>query len=352
MSSRSTGGSADVQRKIDSMKREFGRLEDQSDLSTIQSEINQINEQLAEFPGELNNFRRRGFVHSRELEESLRTQQRQWRAASSKVDTALKAHKSRLKANTRSTSRLVARARPGQASAVSSAERSVDSLAKKIAASERELRAQYSNVESDLTVIDSKFRKIRWMLDALEESNEIKLRSSEGPLMAVESDWHRDGDEGPEGVLFMTDQRLLFEQREEIVTKKRFGVFKADSETVQKLWLDINVSDIDKVDDKEEGGFLGMGKADIIELICSANAPVSRARFHIKGQESSDWRSLIRRAKSGEVANEKHAKAKAAPTLKFPSTCPNCMGTLPEPNRGAARVQCDFCGSMVGPIEE
>ena len=352
MSSRSTSGSADAQRKIDSMKREFGRLEDRADLSTIQSDINQIEEQLAEFPGELNNFRRRGFVHSRELEASLRTQQRQWRKISSKVDTSLQAHKSRLKASQRSTSRLVARARPGQTSAVSSAERSVDSLSKKIANSERELRAQYSNVESDLVVIDSEFRKIKWMLDALEESAEIQLRSSEGPLRAVESEWHRDGDDGPEGVLFLTDQRLLFEQREEIVTKKRFGLFKADSEIVQKLWLDINVSDIDKVEDSEEGGFLGMGKADILELVCSADAPVSRARFHIKGQESSDWRSLIKRAQSGEVAAERHARAKATPTIKFPSSCPNCMASLPEANRGATRVKCDFCGSMIGPVEE
>jgi hypothetical protein len=190
------------------------------------------------------------------------------------------------------------------------------------------------------------------MLNALEESTEIQLRSSEGPLRAVETDWHRDGDEGPEGVMFLTDQRLLFEQREEIVTKKRFGLFKTDSEMVQKLWLDINVSDIEKVEDSEEGGFLGMGKADILELVCSADAPVSRARFHIKGQESSDWRSLIRRAQSGEVAAERHARAKATPTLKFPSSCPNCMGTLPEPNRGATRVKCDFCGSMIGPVEE
>jgi uncharacterized protein YukE len=351
MSSRSTGGSSDVQLKIDSMKREFARLEEQAELTTIQDSINRIKERIAEIPGELNGLRRRGFVHSRELEERFRTQQGQWRNIAPKVETALKAHKSRLKASSSSTSRLVARARPGQAPAVSSAESAVNSLSQKIAASEKELRAQYSNVDSDLSAIDADLRKIKWMLDALEESEEIKLRSSEGPLMAVKSEWHRDGDDGPEGVLFLTDQRLLFEQREEIVTKKRFGVFKSESEIVQKLWLDINVSDIDKVEDSEKGGFLGMGKADMLDLVCTANAPGSRALFHNKGQDSADWRSLIRRAQSGEVAAERHAQAKATPALKFPSSCPNCMADLPEAARGATRVKCDFCGSVVSPLE-
>ena len=130
MSSRSTGGSSDVQRKIDSMKREFGRLEDRADLTSVQGEISQINERIAEFPAELKSLRRRGFVHSRELQERLQVQQRQWRKISPKVETSLKAHKSRLRASTRSTSRLVARARPGQASAISSAESSVNSLSK------------------------------------------------------------------------------------------------------------------------------------------------------------------------------------------------------------------------------
>jgi hypothetical protein len=352
MSSRSTSGSADAQRKIDSMKREFGRLEDQSELTSVQDAITRIDERMVEFPAQLKSLRRRGFVHTRELEQRLHSQQRQWRKNSPKVETALRAHKSRLKASTRSTSRLVARARAGQVSTVSSAESSVDGLKRKIASSERELGAHYNNVDSELYTIEAELRRIEWMLNALEESAEIQLRSSEGPLRAVESEWHRDGDDGPEGVLFLTDQRLLFEQREEIVTKKRFGLFKTDSEIVQKLWLDINVSDIEKVEDSEEGGFLGMGKADILELVCSADAPISRGRFHIKGQESSDWRSLIKRAQSGEVATERHARAKATPTLKFPSSCPNCMASLPEANRGATKVKCDFCSSMIGPVEE
>jgi hypothetical protein len=352
MTSSSATGRQEDQRKIDSIKREFERLEGQANLTSVRESIGEINERLAEYPAKLKEYSRRGYLHTRPLEERLQTQQRQWRANQSKLEQALTANKTRLRANARGAARLVGRMRPGQATAIKSADSSVDKLAKMVANAERELRAYYGDIESELWSVDRELGRIGWTLEALEGSPEIKLKSSEGPLMAVESAWHRDGDDGPEGVLFLTDQRLLFEQREEVVTKKRFGLFKAESEMVQKLWLDINISAIDKVEDKEEGGFLGVGKADILELVCSADAPLSRARFHLKGQESADWRSLIRRAQSGEVAAERHAQAKAKPALKFPTSCPNCMGSLPEPNRGATRVKCNFCGSLVGPLEE
>jgi hypothetical protein len=352
MSSRSTGGRADDQRKISSIKRDFDRLEGRASLTSVRESISEINERLAEFPTKLASYQRRGFLHTRPLKERLEDQRKQWRRNVSKLETELKSHKNRLQATVSSTSRTLARARPGRSSAIASAERAVDGLEKKIASAERELRSFYGDIESELHRVDRDLQRIEWMLEALEQSPEIQLKSSEGPLMAVKTEWHRDGDEGPEGILFLTDQRLLFEQREEVVTKKRFGLFKADSEMVQKLWLDINVSDIDKVEDAEEGGFLGIGKADILELVCSADAPVSRARFHLKGQESSDWRSMIRRAQSGEVAAERDAQVEETPSLTFPSTCPNCTGTLPEPDRGATRIKCEFCGSMIGPVEE
>jgi hypothetical protein len=252
-------------------------------------------------------------------------------------------------ASARSTSRIVNRAGSGQKASLSSAKSSVEALARKIDAAESELRSLYGNIDSELYQVDVELKRIEWMMAALEESPDIQLRSSEGPLMAVETEWQRDGDEGPKGVLYLTDQRLLFEQKEEIVTKKRFGVFKSESEIVHKLWLDINATDIDSVKDSEEGGFLGMGKADILEMTCSGEAPVSRAKFHLKGQESSDWRAQIKRVQSGKLAGEKHQRAETAPALKFPAQCPNCLASLPEPHRGAKHVKCDYCGSLVGP---
>jgi hypothetical protein len=216
------------------------------------------------------------------------------------------------------------------------------------------LSSLYGNVDSELSGIESELADIEWMMKSLEESPEIQLKQGEGPLKAVEAVWRRDGTEGPKGVLYLTDQRLLFEQKEEVVTKKRFGIFKAESEMVHKLWLDINVSDITSLQDSEEGGFLGMGKADILEMTCGGQAPFSWVRFHLKGQDSSDWRSWIKQSQDGDVDSERYrqaAEAAAEDELTFPTQCPNCLANLPQARRGANRVTCEFCGSAVGPIQ-
>ena len=112
------------------------------------------------------------------------------------------------------------------------------------------------------------------------------------------------------------------------------------------LWLDIDVGDIASAEDREEGGFLGIGKADILELTFSGKASISRARFHLKGQESSDWQAEIRQVQTGVTDNERGEAFDQSIEYTFPSQCPSCMATLPVPHRGADRVTCEYCGTV------
>lgn len=345
----------ELQTKIDSLQRDFSRIEREAGLVQVNEAVGRIEERLAEYPLELGSLEKRGFLHSRSQHEQLKMLKTQWRKNRPGLRTALREQQNILKTEVRSTSRQVTRARSSSKSSVDNAQKAVDRLDGKVGTAERMLSSQYKNIDSELSALGSSLNRLSWMMGALDESSEISMRSGEGPLLAVECEWHRDGDEGPEGVLFLTDQRLLFEQREEVVTKKRFGIFKSESEMVQKLWLDINLNDIDSIEDSEEGGFLGIGKDDILELVCSGDAPVSRARLHLKGQDSADWRSEIKRARSGDVAKDRHAAAEedyAGQVFSFPSQCPNCMAPLPAPHRGATHLTCEFCGTTVGPEEQ
>jgi hypothetical protein len=148
---------------------------------------------------------------------------------------------------------------------------------------------------------------------------------------------------------------LLFEQREEVVTKKRFGLFKAESEMVQKLHIAVQVHEIDQISHKEEGGFLGMGKADILELVFAATASLSRARFHLKGQDSADWAAMINRIQSGEIDGDRsdeyvdELEAAGITSASFPEQCPNCYAAVPPQPRGVTVYECAFCGATVMP---
>jgi hypothetical protein len=279
----------------------------------------------------------------------------QWDDMMPKVEAELGKQVRRLDLELNAVERKVNLVVGGTTPAISSAKTAVSSGESKVSAAKSAIRGMFGGLESELYKIENQLRHVDWIMDQLDESPDIHLREAEGPIEAVETFWQQDGKEGPKGVLYLTDQRLLFEQKEEIVTKKRFGIFKSESEMIHKLHLDIAVHDIQSVQHSEEGGFLGMGKDDIMELVFSANAPISRGRFHLKGQDSSDWASYIKRVQSGEINEDRDEdfleEIEAAQALSgaFPTRCPNCFADVPPPPRGVSSVQCEFCGGTITP---
>jgi hypothetical protein len=241
------------------------------------------------------------------------------------------------------------------AGTLTAAETAVNALSNQISAARQAVTGLYDGLENELDKIEWQIQQVEKMLDLLEQSPEIQLRETEAPIKAVKAQWQQHEDEGPNGYLFLTDQRLLFEQREEIVTKKMFGFIKAESETVQKLLLDLEVAHLEQINHKREGGFLGMGKDDILELVFTAEAPISRARFHLDGQRSEEWAALLKRVQSGDIDEDRadeyedEVEEAEAVMLQFPEACPNCFAPLPTPPRGVTSVTCEFCSSVILP---
>lgn len=343
--------------RIDAIQREFDSLESRAQLTSLYQDIGDIDQMLIDLPIELKDVRGRGYVHNRHLKDKLEILAGEWKKARSRVERMLKAQIRKLESSLEDAQDQVGKMKVKKESAIDAAETAVNSLESRIESAETSIKSQYNGVETQLNTINWQLTQVTEMMDWIDSSDEITLREAEGPLEAVEAEWHTDGkDEGPDGILLLTDQRILFEQREEIVTKRKFGLFKSESKDIQKLHLEIETGDIDDVSHKEEGGFLGMGKKDILELVLSASAPVSRARFHLKGEESSDWAEMIKQVTSGEVDEDRADKfveaVKAADekAAAFPETCQNCYAQVPPQPRGIVTVECAFCGATIVPI--
>lgn len=351
---RAAAPSPELTTRIQAVQTQFANLESKAQLSDIYTAIGQFDTQLVELPLALETLRGRGYIHSEQLEDRLEALEEQWDDTRPRVDKALQDHVARLDNQLDEVERHVHGLRPAEP-ALRSAESVMNALSQRITTAETAVSGLFSGMETELQKIEYELGQLTSMMDTLAASNAIQLREAEGPLLAIKSEWQRDGKEGPEGFLFLTDQRLLFEQREEVVTKKRLGIFKAESEKIQELMLEIETVDIESVKDKEEGGFLGMGKDDIIEFVFSANAPISRGRFHLKGQDSADWAAMIKRVQSGEI-NEDRAEEYAEEladakelALAFPTECPNCFAAVPTPPLGVLSVTCEFCGTVIKP---
>lgn len=347
--------SQERQADISRLKREFETLQGEAQFSDVYEDIGEIDTDFVELPLELDELRTRGYVHSRQLADKISALEAQWKTTRPRVESTLEDKVKQLRFKVQDCERKVARLSVRNAATITAADSAIDSLETQVDSSTSAITGLYDDLEREIDKIAADFRRVDNMLDLFDDSPEVSLRPAEGPIAVVEAEWQRDGDEGPDGYLFLTDQRLIFEQKEEVVTKKRFGLFASEKEKIQRLLLDVPTHEIEDIKHKEEGGFLGMGKDDILELVFGASAPVTRAKFHLKGQDSSDWAVMLRRVQSREIDQDRAteyaddvADAQAV-SLSFPTECASCFAAVEPPAPGVMSINCEFCGAVIKP---
>ncbi|MBK8433527.1 MAG: hypothetical protein IPL28_20585 [Chloroflexi bacterium] len=131
-------------------------------------------------------------------------------------------------------------------------DQAIDRTEKRVSQVSTNLQNLYKGVKEGLNETQGAIERAEWMIQQIDESPAIELYPAEGPLLAVEATWEKDGDGDPSGILYLTDQRILFEQKEEIATKKFLFITTA-SEKVQKLLLEAPAREVEDIKHSEEG---------------------------------------------------------------------------------------------------
>ena len=231
---------------------------------------------------------------------------------------------------------------------LASLQSAVEGVESKVSASERAIEGMYDQFNNQVYAATKHLNDIEYLVTQLAEAS-FQLMPTEAGIAAVKAVWCKTGKEqkeDPEGVLYLTDQRLLFEQKEEIATKKVLFVV-TEKKKVQGLLLEAPVALVDKVDTSKQGM---LKNEDHIELRFLSGAPLQVTHFHI-WQENAAWQALINRAKSKDfdkgraVALDQAAldKVKAAP-----AQCPACGGNITTVVlRGMDSINCEYCGFVI-----
>ena len=177
----------------------------------------------------------------------------------------------------------------------------------------------------------------------------FQLLAAESAIMAVKAVWAKEGKQtkqDPEGVLYLTDQRLLFEQKEKVATKKVLFV-ATEKKLVQDLLWEVPVVLVQEAKSRKEG-FLN--KDDYLELTLDSRAAMDKVHLHI-WQRGDDWVALVNRARAADfdqsraipIAKEILERVKNAPTK-----CPSCGGAINQPIlRGMESITCEYCGDVI-----
>ncbi len=344
----------DYQMRADQVRRQFASLESRAQLSGIYKAIGHLDSRLTALPLELDGLRRRRYVHAGQLEDKIVALDERWESVRPRIDQTLKHHVGLLNGDLDQARRMMGGLGRGVAG-ISAASAALSGLSAKIDAAQSAVSGLYSGLDDQIDDIDEAMNRVDWMLDHFEAA-QFELRETEAPIAAAAAEWDQDGDKGPDGILYLTDQRLLFEQKEHIATKKILGIITTKKEEVHDFLFDVEISNIERVTESEEKkGFLNTEREEILELILSPKAQLSRARFELLDQDSEAWGALLKRVINGEIdedrAEEFLAEVDQAEMLAagFPENCPNCMAKLPAVHRGATSVTCEYCDSVVTP---
>ena len=218
----------------------------------------------------------------------------------------------------------------------------LDTLEAKIEASEAKIKALYNEVSNESNKTQYILTQIGKYLGWLDEA-EFKLNAGEGLYMAAEAEWD-DGKEKPDGRLFVTDQRIVFEQNEK--TGKTLGLF--GGKQVQEVLWEVPIPTVTTVTPEDKGVF---GGKDLMHMKMGSGAPYAELTLEIKGGiDSKHWAKEVMRVVNGAIAAE--STVEKDPELierlrNAPTDCPNCGGTLPKLAAGATEVTCKYCTNVV-----
>lgn len=334
----------------------FNDLQPKIMLTSANGDLEDIETAINAFPANLENIRTRGYVFKSYLEKKIETLTTQWRDLRPRVETAIRTQADTLQRDATQVQNTLNR---GQSAATA-----LSALESKAEAAGRTLSGMYDTLDTNVDQTQQQIDDVSWTLQQVEQAS-YGFTPTEAPVEAVPANWKKPGDpDGVEGVLLLTDQRLLFEQKEEVATKKVLFVTTA-KEKLQSLQWQVPVAQIAQAVGSKKGF---MSKDDYLTITCANeaallkadNSPmyvegvggaVRTAEIHLRGETGEAWQGFIGRVKSGDIDKERTVPvdaAAAAAVANAPTKCTTCGATLAETIlRGQTEITCPYCGSKM-----
>jgi prefoldin subunit 5 len=343
-----------VQSEIQSLQSTLGDLQSSVRLVDIRDRVEDLGSTVSGLDRRIASLREGGYAFEKELESQAKDLVGEWNKIApglereieneaSKLEAALPALESQLSllAGDRGMPKTLS-------SRVKRLKSQVESLEGRVEAVERNIQGGYDQFSSSVDQLKSQLYKLEWMMTELSEAS-FKLLATESGIMAVKAVWAKGGKQtksDPEGVLYLTDQRIIFEQKEKVATKKVLFV-ATEKKLVQETLWDVPLVLVEEVMPRKEG-FLN--KDDYLELRLSSGAPYDVIHLHI-WQRGDEWQALIQRAKAREFDGNRAIPIdeKVAERVKnAPTKCPSCNGAITQPIlRGMKNIKCEYCGDVI-----
>lgn len=351
MSSTQLTPTEQLKRDIAFTQNELNQLVEKVKLTSVRDSYSTLDTEIGNLPMRVQKIRDRKYAFDRILESQVLVFQKQWAAKCNGIQNQITVESNVLQTLLRPLESRVCALSMGSStsSTVKAVQSDLTTFKTKVTAAERAIAEMFDGLKNEVSKVKAQLNLIEKTLD-LSESASFGFLPTESVVRAVKSVWTRDGEEDeqdPEGIIFLTDQRLLFEQREEIASKKVLFV-TTERKKVQKLQFEVPVFSITSITATKQGMFKN---EDWLELEFESGAFARSAKLHLDGQDCNTWQALINQVKARELDSDRAFQVDAAVVEKVksaPVICPSCGGALTKPVlRGMDTLTCDFCGNTI-----
>ena len=355
MATSDTSAAEEVRNEAARLQSDIDTLRGKVTLSGMRDKVSDLHNGTLGLGQRLKDLRGRSYVFEKSLEAKAGDMAMRWATIRGSVDSQLIQQSTMLQNDMRMLDAqlphlMAVQNSPDMARPLLSALRSsVNGLQGRTNAAEVAVGSLFEAYEAEYAELDAHLDDVTWALDRRDEAT-FQLLPTEGVVMAVEAVWTKDGKEDasdPKGILFLTDQRLLFEQKQEVATKKILFITTA-SEKVHKLLFEVPCGLIEDVTPSKQGLFKNQ---DFIDLRLGMGAFLPNTSLHLNGQDSTGWSVLIKRVKGHELDADRAVALDAGAmekVKKAPTQCPSCGGAITRPvMRGQDSITCEFCGLVI-----
>lgn len=354
VSSSSTASNQESPQEIHArLSSEWESLSPRVILQTVSNQLGQVDRDLAELGEQIGELRQKGYIFDGDWEPKVAKLTKNWPQEQRLARREIDSQSAELRQTADEIERLVTRSERDH-SRLDDLERRLETFESEIRAAEEKIEQTFQRASDESGEIYAAMERVTFMLEHLHDA-EFQLYPDENPVAACKAKGAGKKDE-PEGVLYVTDQRLIFERVEKVATKKVLFV-ATEKKIVRELIWEAPVGAIEKVSAKDKGGFVGIGSKQLLTMNfdrAAKGVPDEIVMQLLAHTDNEMWQDLVEKVKSGQIAQEKYAGASQdvaaadeTPAPAAPTECESCGGKLPPAFKGMQRLECEFCGSVI-----
>ncbi|MEZ4670680.1 MAG: hypothetical protein R3E39_22485 [Anaerolineae bacterium] len=339
--------------QFETLHNRFKGLYDKISLPDVSRTITETNDKIQMLPADIVKVRQRGYVFAAYLEQKSNVLGKRFDDLHHRIQDAIQSEAktfqtdhSRLDSLFIEGARLITTTPALMTNRLPTLTSQVQELEDRIKATESKLKADLGTLPADAIQTVDQLSKINWYLDQKDEAS-FKFLAGESLFLAAKAEWVATGKgkEDPDGILYLTDQRLVFEQKE--TTGKKLGLF--GGKKTQELEWEIPLHQITDVKAENKGLF---GGKDMLYFSLKSGAPhAPQITVEVKGGVACKfWAAQVQRMLSGGTTDERAIQPDAEELeaiKKAPSACPSCGGTLPMLVAGQRQIDCVYCSAVI-----